>query len=335
MAIPDRMEENMRIKRLTQDVYACLQHDTIGWGYNNTGLIARGGGLVVDTMWDLALTRRMIELFSSVCRPPYRYLVNTHANGDHCWGNQLFPETRIIAHSSCKHFLETKSDPGYYHRMLQSSDPNPGLGLLQTLLKKFDFSNITIVPPEISIESRLELDLDGLKCRIIHVGPSHTSGDLIVHLPEHGVVFAGDIIFSHCTPVGWDGTLQQWIKALATIRDLKPKYIVPGHGPLCTTEEIEQNMAYLTYVFDRAHDCYQNGLNELEAVRKIKPTLPEPYAGWPEKERLVINVFYAYREFSGNPAPIPDLFTMFEYIQQVGFLGQNSDAPRWDPGSIV
>ncbi|TMA72008.1 MAG: MBL fold metallo-hydrolase, partial [Deltaproteobacteria bacterium] len=49
----------------------------------------RAGGLVVDTFWDLPHTRQMIETYARVWRRPARRVVNTHHNGDHCWGNQL------------------------------------------------------------------------------------------------------------------------------------------------------------------------------------------------------------------------------------------------------
>ncbi len=73
------------------DAYACLQPDT-GLGASNSGLVNRDGGLVVDSMWDLPRTRAMIDLYATVAPEPARRLVNTHHNGDHCWGNQLFAE---------------------------------------------------------------------------------------------------------------------------------------------------------------------------------------------------------------------------------------------------
>ena len=94
----------MQLKRLTEGVYACLQEDITGWGYNNTGFIKKGGGLVIDSMWDLKFTQEMIDLFCSVSPPPYGYLVNTHANGDHCWGNQLFENAEIVGHPTCADF---------------------------------------------------------------------------------------------------------------------------------------------------------------------------------------------------------------------------------------
>ncbi len=78
----------MELREIARDVYACLQPDR-GLGTSNSGLVNRAGGLVVDTFWDLPHTRQMIETYARVWRRPARRVVNTHHNGDHCWGNQL------------------------------------------------------------------------------------------------------------------------------------------------------------------------------------------------------------------------------------------------------
>lgn len=310
----------MRLKKLSEDVYACLQRDITGWGYNNTGFIRKGGGLVIDSMWDLNFTQQMIDLFGSVCPPPYSYLVNTHANGDHCWGNQLFESAKIVAHPNCAEFMKTKSNPTKIAGLLSSPNPSPGTLLLKSVLREFDFSGITIVPPSILVEDKLEIDLDGLRCQIIYVGPAHTSSDLIVYLPQEGIVFASDVIFSHSTPIGWDGTLDKWLAALDLILDMEPRYIVPGHGPLCGPEEIQQNREYLTYLFDHSHDQFSKGLTEMEAITSFNL---EHYGNWLASERLVMNVFWAYRVFRGNSELPPDIIAMFEQVHDTGMFKFN------------
>src|SRR5215468_4698501 len=90
----------MELVEIGRDVYTCLQPDR-GLGTSNSGLVNRGGGLVVDTFWDLPHTRRLIETYARVWRRPAERVVNTHRNGDHCWGNQLFPQAEIIGHRLC------------------------------------------------------------------------------------------------------------------------------------------------------------------------------------------------------------------------------------------
>src|SRR5262245_60996019 len=90
----------MELREIGNGVYTCLQEDR-GLGTSNSGLLARGGGLVVDTFWDLPHTRAMIETYAKVWTAPVRRVVNTHHNGDHCWGNQLFPDAEVIGHRRC------------------------------------------------------------------------------------------------------------------------------------------------------------------------------------------------------------------------------------------
>src|SRR2546422_5046645 len=78
----------MELREIARDVYACLQEER-GLGTSNSGLVNRAGGLVVDTFWDLPHTRQMLETYARVWRGPACRVVNTHHNGDHCWGNQL------------------------------------------------------------------------------------------------------------------------------------------------------------------------------------------------------------------------------------------------------
>src|SRR5262249_34958662 len=79
-------EVAMGLRRIAPDVHVCLQADR-GLGTSNSGLINRGGGLVVDTFWDLPHTRALIAEYATVWKAPARRVVNTHRNGDHCWGN--------------------------------------------------------------------------------------------------------------------------------------------------------------------------------------------------------------------------------------------------------
>ncbi len=290
----------MELRPLARDVYACLQEDR-GLGYSNSGLVNRGGGLVVDTFWDLPHTRRLIETYAGVWPGPARRVVNTHHNGDHCWGNQLFEGAEIIGHRECRDRFEADGSPEGLQALkglAARPDAPPGAASLARRLADWDFTGIALTPPTTVVEDRLDLDLDGVAARILYVGPAHTAGDVIVHLPEEGVVFAGDVLFRLCTPIGWEGTFAQWGRALDTIVELGAETIVPGHGPLCGDEGPKEMKAYLEYVRNESERFREAGLTALEAAKKIDLG---PYADWTEPERLYFNVARAYREFAGEP----------------------------------
>ena len=75
-----------------------------------------------------------------------------------------------------------------------------------------------LTPPTTLIDGDTVVDLDGLEAHLLYVGPAHTPGDVVVHLPDEGIVFTGDILFHRCTPIGWEGTFANWIAALRAPR---------------------------------------------------------------------------------------------------------------------
>ncbi len=89
--------------------YAFLQPDG-GWGWSNAGLVVDGGeSMLVDTLFDLKLTREMLDTMRRAepkAAARIGALVNTHSNGDHCFGNQLVTGAEIISSKACAEEME-------------------------------------------------------------------------------------------------------------------------------------------------------------------------------------------------------------------------------------
>jgi len=291
----------MQLEEIARDVYVCLQPDR-GLGTSNSGLVNRGGGLVVDTFWDLPHTRALIDTYARVARAPVRRVVNTHHNGDHCWGNQLFPGAEIIGHRLCAASFG-KERPEFMQALRNGeASEDPTVRTFARLLADWDFTGIELTPPTTLFDDRLELDLEGVRVQLLYVGPAHTASDVIVHLPAERVVFTGDVLFRLCTPIGWDGTFARWIAALDEIVALAPAVVVPGHGPISGVEGPREMQAYLRYVHGEARRFFDAGRSTREAARRIDLG---PYAGWTEPERIVFQLERAYREFRGEPFDAP------------------------------
>ena len=306
----------MELHRIADEVYACLQVNQ-ALGTSNSGLINRGGGMVIDTFWDLPHTRSLIAEYARVWKQPAERVVNTHHNGDHCWGNQLFSGAEIIGHRQCvAHF--GKEQPLAMQALKEAAQAQPEdspLASFGRALQAWDFRDIELTPPTRVIDERLDLELDGIPVELLYVGPAHTAGDVIVHLPEQRIVFTGDVLFRQCTPIGWEGTFDRWCEALDRIVALQPEHVIPGHGPVCGVEGPREMKSYLEYVRGEAKHFFAAGLSAVEAAKRIDLG---PYADWAEPERIVLNVERAYRELRGEPwdAPI-DVSGIFPAMHEV------------------
>jgi glyoxylase-like metal-dependent hydrolase (beta-lactamase superfamily II) len=166
-----------------------------------------------------------------------------------------------------------------------------------------------VTPPTTVFDDRLTVDVGGVRADLVYVGPAHTAGDAIVHLPEEGVVFTGDVIFRECAPIGWEGTYDKWIAALELVAGLGCETIVPGHGPLCGPEGALDLRDYLVFARAEAKRCFEAGLSVAEAARAIDLG---PWARWIEPGRIVFQIDRAYRELRGVPwnAPVDFLGLM-------------------------
>jgi len=297
----------MDVVEVAAGVHACLRPDR-GLGWSNSGLIAAGGGMVVDTFWDLPSTRAAMARYAEILTEPARRLVNTHHNGDHCWGNQLYAEvgTEIIGHHQCARMMTREASPEFF-RDLTEADPatlDAPLDGFARALSVFDFRDITITPPTTLLgDEGAELDLDGTRVQLVYLGPAHTAGDVVVHLPDAGVVFTGDLLFHQCTPIGWEGTTDQWVTALETIASWGSPVIVPGHGPLADVDALFAVRDYLRYVRAEAEVGFAAGLTPLACAQRID--LGPVYGAWNEPERLAFGVHRAYRELRGDPWDTP------------------------------
>lgn len=307
-----------RLQAVSSRAHAWLEGNG-AFGVANAGVVSSSGdAMLVDTLFDLAHTRRMLGEIAAARIAAIRRVVNTHHNGDHCWGNQLLPDAEIIGHRLCAQEMP-KSPPAVLEALRVAPlgpDARPGLRKLQSLMGEFDFSGITLTPPTTLIDDDTTLDVGGVRVDLLYVGPAHTAGDVAVWLPDEGVVFTGDVLFRHCAPIGWEGTFDRWIRSLERIATLPGVHtLVPGHGPLCGPEGALELRDYLVFARDHARDCFERGLSLEEAVRTI---VLGPYADWLEPERIVFQIDRAYRELRGEAWNSPfDYLALFDMAVRI------------------
>ena len=289
-------------------VWGYLQPDG-GWGWSNAGLITDGdASLLVDTLFDLALTATMLDELRAVspAAASIGTLVNTHANGDHCYGNQLVAGAEIIASAASATEMD-EVPPAMLARLMGAA---PGMGAagayLQRIFGPFTFDGIEVAPPTTTFDGELALTVGDRAVHLLELGPAHTRGDVAVHLPDAGVLFTGDLVFHGGHPIVWAGPVQHWIDACDRMLALSPDVVVPGHGPLGDRTCIEAQRGYFEWLLAEGTPRLQGGQSPMDAARDLAGG---PYAGWGESERLVANLTALARDLGLHPAD--DVVTLF------------------------
>ena len=296
--------------------FGYLQPDG-GWGWSNAGLVVGdGASLLVDTLFDLRLTEQMLTAMDHLTTAaPIATLVNTHANGDHCYGNQLVHGAEIIASVATAHEM-TDVPPS----MMAALNAAPGeVGtLFRSFFGAFDFADITVTLPTRTFERRLDVEVGGRSVELIEVGPAHTAGDTIVYVADAKTVFTGDILFIGGTPIVWAGPLSNWVDACDLMLGMDVDIVVPGHGPVTDKAGIVEVRDYLAFVDAEAAAHLDAGVDAWEAARDIARMVgvrPE-FARLGEFGRIAVNVETAYR--SRDPLHrTPDVVELFRRMARI------------------
>jgi len=303
------------LQEVGDGLYAYLQPDG-SWGWSNAGLVVDGEStLLIDTLFDLALTERMLADMRRAVPAAARIdtLVNTHANGDHCYGNQLVRDARIVA--SERTAAEMPELPPAAMAALVAQAPEMGeLGaFFLRCFGAFHFDGIELVLPDQTFSGELRLRVGSREVQLIEVGPAHTKGDTLALLPAERVLFSGDILFNGGHPIAWAGPVSNWIAACDRILAMDVEVIVPGHGPVADKAAVRELKSYFEYLYERARALHAEGLTPLQAARAISL---DRWADWGERERLVVNLATIFAELSADGEPVNPL-TAFQQMAEL------------------
>lgn len=294
----------INMTELKNGIYACLVKDE-GIGFSNSGFINHGQGLVIDTMYDLRRASELKRLCGLISGNEAGVVINTHSNGDHIWGNQVFEGAKIIGHST---ILEdaARENPEDFQNLKKLSKVSDDIGVLEfaKLIEPFDFEGIKIVLPDTTFDEGMKLKQGQVDIEIVYNGPAHTRGDSMVWIESEKILFTGDILFNGCTPILWIGmAVENWIRILDKIaNEMKPDYIVPGHGPLANVEDVLSFKSYLENVMKGTKSIYESGIKDPMEIAKMIDI--SEYMDWTEPERLYINVISVIKGIEKDFSPM-------------------------------
>jgi cyclase len=305
------------LREVAPRTWAWLQSNG-GLGESNAGLVLGDGeSLLVDTLWDEQLTRRMLGAMGPLLTDaPLRRAFVTHPDGDHWWGNAaLRPDVEIVALPACDRAMRGEAPPRVLNSMAATAralSRVPGrIGAVARRghgqVSPFQWGGVRLRYADrlLTAGPAATLDVGGRSVRVIDVGPTHTAADAIVHVPDEGVVFAADILFTGVMPIMWHGSVETWLAALDTLLELDAGVYVPGHGPPCGRAEIEELAAYWRWLRDGVHEQRAAGRSASEAAQLlVRSDEHRRWAAWEGPERIVVSVATMYRNLEGVPAEV-------------------------------
>jgi cyclase len=304
------------------------------WGESNAGLIIGDDeALLVDTLWDVQHTRTMLRAMETVLAGVrLKYVVNTHADGDHFWGNELVTHAEIITSQAAYDEMKT-SNPrsmilqemlGRILSLVHFAKMDKVGHWLQTMALPYDFRGIKLTPARRQFTGEMKLWVGDRMVQLIEVGPAHTRGDLLVYVPDAKVLYSGDIVFVGSTPVMWAGPVKNCLAAIDRILNIDVEVVVPGHGPLTDMVGAQQVKTYWEYIDHQVCQCYELGMSAEGAARDIalsQEFARLSFANWNSPERIMVNTHTQYRYLARHKEP-PNTLESFGIMVKQALLAQ-------------
>lgn len=237
---------------------------------SNAGFVVTDQGVVVfDALGTPALGEQLIDEIKKITDQPIRHVVISHYHADHYYGLQAF---------------EARGIEVWAHRagQLVPDSEEAAARLEQRRRDLFPFVDEHTVPTSADVwfdDDGAEFMLGDVTLRVIFVGPTHAPEDVVMHVVEDDVIFAGDLLFRGRVPFVGSADTRGWLVALDRLLELDAKVLVPGHGPVSKNPQADLTLTrdYLRFLRKTMG----------EAVAELK-SFEEAYADtdWSEWEEL-------------------------------------------------
>jgi glyoxylase-like metal-dependent hydrolase (beta-lactamase superfamily II) len=230
-------------------------------------VVGSSGCLVVDTRGDVGQGTELAAAVRELTSLPWT-VVYTHAHFDHCFGTTPFLPCDVWAHEACVAELTTYGEQARGKRAASYRAEG------KTTIAD-DLDRTTIELPGKVFADETVLDLGGRRVVLRHVGKAHTDHDVLVHVPDAGVVFAGDVVEN--APAGFSAEsfgvgndLGSWPGVLAAIEAMGAQTVVPGHGEPVDVAFVTDQREKLTELAELHARVRTKELTEEDAVARSR-----------------------------------------------------------------
>ncbi|MCB1684042.1 MAG: MBL fold metallo-hydrolase [Pseudomonadales bacterium] len=231
---------SLEVEQLSTDLFVLR-----GMGGNVAVLRTDTGSVVVDSMTLPIQGERIRELARELTGVDVLLIINTHYHLDHTHGNPAFaPGTAVMS----------------TERTLQH---------LKALDADFWSGDAARLLPGETFTDQATLNIGGKRIELIHPGPGHTDGDLVVVFSDERVIHTGDLLFNGHYPnidLEAGGTISGWPATLDRVLELDFDRVIPGHGLTTDAAGIRQFQRFLSQLGEIGRRAVETGAG-LESVR--------------------------------------------------------------------
>lgn len=244
-----REAKPVELKQISERLYEILG----GRGAQGGMYIGDNEVLVIDAKMDENSVDAVIAEIAKITDKPIKYLVNTHSDGDHVWGNQFFPQTvTFVAHENCR--------KEFFHKNRDGNE------------SEWNKPELAAFVPSITFRDRMNIYFGTKIIELWYFGVGHTTGDIVVYFPEEKTAFIGDQIFLTRPQLIHSykgGNSFEHVKTLTKILEtLDAEKFCSGHSEIADRETIKKQINQMKNRQEKIKSLIEKNM-PLEDVKKV------------------------------------------------------------------
>jgi len=241
----------------------------------NTGWVEfRDWVLVIDANYPWG-ARAILPDLRQTTKKPIRYVFDTHYHADHAFGNSIFVDegAAIVCSEDC--FAESKAK-------------NPAQW-------KPELPTDRLEHPQVSFRDRLVFDDGKQRVELLKMGPGHTLGDAVAWLPQHRILFTGDLCVNRPgnNVADKDADPDGWVRALDRMLLLDVAILIPGHGVQGTKDAIRGQRAYLADMIQQVRDGIRRRATPDQLEKQVNLSAHKPWGQDEVRNKTSVRAVYA------------------------------------------
>lgn len=218
--------------------------------------------LLIDTRLTHRQAREIVEDLRELTSQPVSIVVDTHWHHDHTFGNHVFRPAPIWGHERCG------------PRLLEFGERVRHEGMSRIPDVAGDLAEVVLDPPDHAFAESARVLVGGRAVWLRYLGRGHTDTDIVVEVPDAGVVFAGDLLEEGATPFFGDGYPLDWPETVSRLSDLVRGPVVPGHGAVGDRTFVEAQLAAFLEIARLGREVHAGRLSLADALA-ASPFSPE------------------------------------------------------------